>query len=795
MNKLFLILLLVVISSSVFAQRSVFTPRQYSVIDSLIDAAVFDSTQVNANFDSLYTKTSHIVKIEEYIGALDTSLGWSFVVQAAVDANLGTGNTLLFNENKVYELQSQKNDPGEVGYKTCIDLKSGGFNLIIPSSTTLKVKDDQQTVAGTGLNIITFANTIDLYIGGGGTIVGNTAGQINYEGTYTQGSPAIINGRTIPHSQRYNKNITVENLRLYDHWGCPVDIEGVDGLILKNLSNYGTGEGFQAVECADVLFDNLYVSDSANTYVGDGIELSGCEYFQAVNCIVRGEGGGGGGSAFDLFGSKYGILTNFIVEEWSTGVNAHFGNNNTPFHEVIISNGQMLRMEGDAIDVQTYGGITYINDIIIDSSLISIQVNGDYNSTVYINNMTFVNSASAVVITGGNKVFLTNSTFDNCEGIYIGNGVTDSIPPEIYIMNNIFKNVQYGFSVNNSGDGNWFPTGVISNNVFHNADDEYLLVPYNILDSVTVDGGNVINMKDKYYYNFGSINISTLPTDTTGNNAGDLYYDDVTGIVYATLGDNLALNGNFNVWENEENRLRHPTYWQTSNPDTNDAYLINNNSRLQFISNGQVPLFEVYTNTAFQDSMISGEVYGYSFDVISWYGDSTTMLIAGNVINQDFAVLPAGAYRGAVTASYLRGVDLFTYGDTANVIIDNVQIWEMFGGDLAAPKFDRVASIPPLNPTALDTVPILRAINLGNVGADSLFVYDVTDSVAVGMFYRDVNGDSLLITTPDTLITDSTIYFDVDVIPEGGRVYLYFVYIGDNVAYFRSYFYWHTNRL
>lgn len=544
-------------STNIWYRRTVSDTRAILGIDTLTGGgAIPDSVVYPYEIDTLFKKTSHIVKIEEYVGALDTSLGWSLVIQAAVDANLGTGNTLLFNENKVYELQSRGTDPYQGSYNHSIDLKTGGVSLIIPPSTLLKLKDNQETTKG--INIIVFRNASNIYIGGGGTIIGNTAGQPDYVGSYSQGDPAIIRGITSPANQILNDNVVIENLRLNDHFGCPVNISGTNNIILRNLSTYGVGEGFQLIVSKNILMDNLSVSDSTVTFVGDGIELSGCDYFKVTNCIVKGDGGSvGAGTAFDLYGSKYGLLSNFIINEWSSGgIAAGYGIDQTPLDDVIISSGIIKKCGGSAAYVNTNSGTVSFNNIYIDSCSIGIQIHDTLSSVAYLNNITVANGASSgILISGNSKVSISGGTLDN--NLY-GIGIVRTHAgkyPEVYINGVTLVNNATGLNFGNQGDNNWFPVGSISYlNLYNNTTDIFGgETAKNIhfsnlnLNEKTITGGDI----NVFGYNYAEISGGfTLNSLSAGYNGQLLTIAVKTPIGsgqaindYRTSGGNIVLEG------------------------------------------------------------------------------------------------------------------------------------------------------------------------------------------------------------------------------------------------------------
>lgn len=406
------------------------------------------------------------VLIEDYIGALDTSLGWSLVIQAAVDANLGKGNNLAFLSNKTYSLQKQKDNPYATDASDCcIDLKTGGLSLIIPPGTSLVLKNAQQTDAAGPIDILVFQYAHELYIGGGGRIMGNTVGQTGWTGGYSQTgvNGAIIEGFS-PAGIRSNNFVLIENLRLDDHWSCPVNISGGNNIVLKNLSTYGTGEGFQFINVWYSLIDNLIVNDSTNVSVGDGIELSICQYFNIQNCIVKNNGAG---TAFDIYGSKNGTLSTFVIEDYGGGgiSIASTGTWGTTTDDVVVSNGVIKRIASTGIYANGGGEsrVTY-NNVYIDSCVIGIQVSDTSAAKAFINGCAITNcSGAGILISGNRKVYITGGSYiHNANGIQITR-TNAGKNPEINISGvNVSDNTNYGIFFDSQGDGSWLPTGNIS---------------------------------------------------------------------------------------------------------------------------------------------------------------------------------------------------------------------------------------------------------------------------------------------------------------------------------------------
>jgi hypothetical protein len=401
----------------------------------------FSVIKVGADTADVYKRISQTVNIEEYIGALDTSLGWSLVIQAAIDANLGTGNNLFFNENKVYELQVQKDNPYEssFGSVTCIDLKTGGLSLIIPQTTTLKLKDDQQTGDTFPVDIIVFYSAEDLYIGGGGRITGNTAGQTGWTGGYEQQA----NGRIIGvsgHGERVNKRITIENLRLDDHFSNPIDINGGYNINIRNIDTWGVGEGIQFINVDYGTIINCSVNDSTDVFVGDGIELSNCRFWILDGCRVSENGNG---SAFDIFASSDIILTNFFIHKWVDGISpGSFGSSHS--NNIFISNGHidsLLSASGTGVLAAT--GFMVVDNVIVSNSPYGLQMQSGSDSLNIIKNCIFRNTGSGILVTAGQRVYIENSTFINTtyDGVQVF-GTIEGEYPEVRIKNCNFMDIQ-----------------------------------------------------------------------------------------------------------------------------------------------------------------------------------------------------------------------------------------------------------------------------------------------------------------------------------------------------------------
>lgn len=423
----------------------------------------FSVIKVGADTADVYKRISQTVNIEEYIGAYDTSQGWSLVIQAAVDANLGTGASLLFDNNKVYELQVQKDNPYEsfFGSTTCIDLKTGGLSFIVPSATTLKLKDDQMTGTTLPVDIIVFYAAEDLYIGGGGRITGNTAGQTGWTGGYEQQA----NGRIIGvsgHGEKVNNRITIENLRLDDHFSNPIDINGGYDIDIRNIKVYGTGEGIQLINIIGGTVINCIVNDSTDVFVGDGIELSACRFFVIDGCKIMNNGAGG---AFDLISCSDIILTNFFIHKWGDGISPGVDANN-----IFISDGIIDSLGSPAgTGIGTPNGRMIIDNVTFSALPYGLQLQSSLDSLVIVKNCLFRDITGAgMLITAGQNVSIENCDFIN--GTYDGVqilGTLEGVYPDVRITNcNFMDNQRAGVYIYEQNVADWLPEGFIVNCLF-----------------------------------------------------------------------------------------------------------------------------------------------------------------------------------------------------------------------------------------------------------------------------------------------------------------------------------------
>lgn len=276
------------------------------------------------------------------------------------------------------------------------------------------------------------------------------------------------------------------------------------------------------------------------------------------------------------------------------------------------------------------------------------------------------------------------------------------------------------------------------------------------------------------------IDITNLPTDTTGLTGGSIYGESPEGYLRFAIPKNLVSNGDFSSWGNY-GTFDFPSDWQSA-PDTAHAYFENINNALQIVNDGAVS----FTGETNSDTAIVGEVYGYSFDIVSGSGDSTSLQICGQGSYAGWDTPPAGHYSGEVTATYRELFSFQNYG-VSDLVIDNIRVWKKYGSLQEPPTYSKNEFHPILNPAIDDTMDF-------NFYDDSTTVdsihYKVDDSLCVNWTFGANGYETTMITTPDTLTGEGTItVLNNAGISARNELQMYFIYVGDSAtnAWFKIY--------
>lgn len=266
-----------------------------------------------------------------------------------------------------------------------------------------------------------------------------------------------------------------------------------------------------------------------------------------------------------------------------------------------------------------------------------------------------------------------------------------------------------------------------------------------------------------------NINLTSVSVDANGLNTRDLYIESGTNLIYAVMGVDSVINGDFTDWTGDN-----PDSWISSTEDAGNYITENPVGQCQMVTDGTVQAWTFY-----QSLFSVGVQYGYSFDVISASANDTVVVgVGGNNVQ----VLTAGSYSGTITASHPNLGVRNNYG-AVDFTFDNFRVWGINGAK-QPPQIPFSIPLSPWSPATTDTVFIGKEIKSRIL--DSLCFFDVTDSIGVQMFYRDTS-DHNIFTAAQVITSDTTLTnFTIGTIPAGAKGYLYFSYLGDAVAYIRS---------
>ncbi len=233
----------------------------------------------------------------------------------------------------------------------CLTLP-GNTNLIVPPCVTIQLADAQQ--ATRPIDLIIMDSVDNVRIGGGGKILGNTAGQTGWAGGYAQ----ITNGCGIRSFGLINTNIIISDLDISDLFSNPIEVVNVTTLRIEEIRSTGVGEGIEIQYCTDVYMHNIYLDDNTDVTVGDGIELASSFNVILDGFIVKNNGEG---TAVDAFGGTNYIITNGLVDGWKAGIGINDNSLNDQPVNFIVSNvhvkntpdpGGAFQISGNVVDLQ-----------------------------------------------------------------------------------------------------------------------------------------------------------------------------------------------------------------------------------------------------------------------------------------------------------------------------------------------------------------------------------------------------------------------------------------------------------
>lgn len=277
------------------------------------------------------------------------------------------------------------------------------------------------------------------------------------------------------------------------------------------------------------------------------------------------------------------------------------------------------------------------------------------------------------------------------------------------------------------------------------------------------------------------LSVGYFPSDTAGLASGKIIVDPTTGLLKYLLPLNLVTNGDFTNWS-AYGTYSIPDNW--SQPDTTVLSVEESPAgKLHITTNGSSAV-QITSN----DLQTAGVTYGYSFTVTE---PVDSFLVYGGESGN--AITEAGNYVGeftSVTTNSLFAIVSPDDGNTHEITIDNIKVWVKDGTAKQTTYEYRTSPVNAWDISTSKTILLKRTTAFSNY--DSLFIGDVQDSLCVQVYYMDGVTEYDMISTPDTLVAgDTTILFDQNrTPPQGDKVYMKFIYIGDNEADLKSQIYW-----
>jgi hypothetical protein len=310
-------------------------------------------------------------------------------IQAALDAaGSRGGGTVAVTRAGVYDLAVQGRNPYYRGHQYCLELRFDNLSFRIGRAVTLRLADGQQDDAAGPVDIVIWRSRKGLRLGGGGTILGNTAGQRGW----TRGHSQITSGVILfgfGQAGGPNQRITIEDLLLADHFSNAINLSGWyydrdRGVRIAHVRARDTGEGPQVMNADGVtLRGNTFENASVAAHPGDGFELWNVSRFKVESTTVRGMLGG---SAIDLYGARNGTVDGFVIEGGREGIAVQENTALRAYSEGVRVRNGMIRLAAAGVGVFTQGArvrdVTFADVEVRGSGpgTIGFQIASDYLS-------------------------------------------------------------------------------------------------------------------------------------------------------------------------------------------------------------------------------------------------------------------------------------------------------------------------------------------------------------------------------------------------------------------------------
>ena len=332
----------------------------------------FSPSGAGASAESVQVALRRMVWAEQYgaSSSATAAVNTASIQEALTEVGSGrSGGTVLITTPGTYLLASAGTNPYQAGKQYCLNMAYDNVTLHIGPGVILKLADAQQTDAGGNVNIIAFGDRSNLTITGGGSIDGNAAGQSGWTGGRLQTDGGLIVG----HPTNGCSNVRIERLTLRNSLSNAIWLRAGNAnstyFYLDKLRVFACGEGPVVENVTFLWMTDIYIDDTTDVMVGDGLEPSDCDYVVMDRLIFNAAGAvSNPGSAIDLFGVRWGTVTNFIIKDWAgIGIDINKSSDGATPTELVIGPGVM---EGVDYGVALRGGT--LNNV----KLTSISMDG-----------------------------------------------------------------------------------------------------------------------------------------------------------------------------------------------------------------------------------------------------------------------------------------------------------------------------------------------------------------------------------------------------------------------------------
>lgn len=438
-------------------------------------------------------------------------------IQAAIDAAYAAGGGVVYVPPSAgaYLLSYAGTNPYIANHRYALEIKTN-VHLMIPSGATLKLADTQMSGSTDGVDLIVGQDVSNIYIGGGGRLTGNTAGQTGWSGGYAQtghGMGIYLEGT----SAGGCLDVIIENLQIDDLFsnGIWVEADAIDRnkrFTLRDLYIHNVGgDSFSICFCEGVTAENIWASDVEDVQTGDGIEFGACTGVTVSNCHIKSNGAGAG---IDPFGTHNLTITNCVIDGWYSGISIQAAavRGRSTIENVVISNCVIRNVEDNGIYIMTGA----VNVVIQGCSIENPGANG------------IIGDASTKV---AGPVVICNNTIDGADssGISINSATRDMS----IIGNKIKASASYGityFWYNSTSADDTDGLLIADNNI---ADCDYGIVLWGLDDNANNPRGSIRNnvMLNNGTAGFGAAGNTTVAALQIEGNNPDL----VSGAAHATV--------------------------------------------------------------------------------------------------------------------------------------------------------------------------------------------------------------------------------------------------------------------